>query len=78
VLPPQVAAFIELCPSIERALGGAVVVLVGTDCPEFRALRAEDVVRWMEQPLVLDPGGFLEGSLGSDPRIRYIKVGKAA
>jgi UDPglucose 6-dehydrogenase len=76
ILPPEVSGFIELQPSPEMALRGASAVLVGTDCPEFRALRANDVVAWMKQPLVLDPGGFLEKSLGADDRIRYVKVGR--
>ncbi len=74
-LPAEVARFVDLQSSFEGALRGAVAVLVGTDCPEFRSLHADDVVAWMKQPLVLDPGGFLESRLGKDARIRYVKVG---
>jgi UDPglucose 6-dehydrogenase len=75
-LPPAVATEVELCASPEEALRKSAAVVIGTDCPEFRSIRAEEVVAWMKQPLVLDPGGFLESSIGTDQRIRYMKVGR--
>jgi UDPglucose 6-dehydrogenase len=76
-LPADVATFVDLRRSPEDALRGATATLVGTSCREFLAIRADDVVSWMKNPLVLDPGGFLEASLGKDDRIRYAKVGRA-
>jgi len=75
-LPEELTRIIDLQSSPEQALRGAVAVLVGTDCSEFRSLRPDDVVAWMKQPLVLDPGGFLESVLGTSDRIRYVKVGR--
>jgi UDPglucose 6-dehydrogenase len=75
-LPPDVARVVELCDSPEKALREAVAVVIGTDCPEFRSIPSGDILVWMKNPLVLDPGGFLESSLGKDARIRYVKVGR--
>jgi UDPglucose 6-dehydrogenase len=77
-LPSEVAHFVHLEPSAEMALRGAAALVVATDHPPFRSLRAEDIVRWMKHPLVIDPSGFLEAELGKDVRIRYLKVGKSA
>jgi hypothetical protein len=39
-------------------------------------LTAEAILSAMRKPLVIDPSGFLLTTLGSDPRIRYVRVGK--
>jgi UDPglucose 6-dehydrogenase len=74
-LPADLRACIDLRPSIEAAVCGAAAVLVATEWPEFAAVTADDLVRWMERPIALDPGRFLEAQLGRDPRIRYLAVG---
>jgi UDPglucose 6-dehydrogenase len=75
-LPPDVAAFIELCPSASAAFAGASALLLGNESPAFRDLDADEVARAMAHPLVVDPGGFLEGVLGKHRGIRYCKVGR--
>ena len=77
-LPVEFRAAIDLRPSIEAAVQGASAVLVATEWPEFTALSAAELVRWMPHPVVLDPGGFLEAQLGRDKRIRYLSVGRPA
>jgi UDPglucose 6-dehydrogenase len=77
-LPIECTAFLGLRGSVEEALRGADAVLVMTEWPEFTSLSADDVVRWMKSPLVLDPSGFLGARLGADERIRYRSVGRAA
>jgi UDPglucose 6-dehydrogenase len=67
---------VRLRPTMEAALQGAHAVLIATEWPAFSVLSADDVVRWMAQPLVLDPNGFLEKTLGTDPRITYLTVGR--
>lgn len=67
---------IRLCSTMEAAVRGAHAALIATEWPAFSALSADDVVRWMAQPLVLDPNGFLEKALGMDPRITYLTVGR--
>lgn len=77
-LPAELRAIIDLRPSPAEALRGAAAALVGTDWPEFTSIKAEDLVKWMQQPIVLDPGRFLEAHLGRDKRIRYLAVGRGA
>ncbi len=74
-LPVELSQCIDLRPSMEEALRGAAAVLVATEWPEFTSITADDLVRWMQQPVVLDPGRFLESQLGRDKRIRYLAVG---
>jgi UDPglucose 6-dehydrogenase len=76
-LPAEAAAFVDLRPSAEGALQGADAALVATEWPEFCSISAEDVVRWMRRPIVLDPSRFLHRQLGADERIHYVAVGRA-
>ena len=77
-LPPELAAIIDLRPTAEAALRGASAALLATEWPEFASLRADDVVQWMRETIVLDPGSFLAAALGADARIRYFAVGRRA
>src|SRR5262245_39274531 len=75
-LPAELKAVIDLRPSLEAAIRGTSAVLVATEWPKFSTLSADDLVRWMQQPIMLDPGRFLEAQLGMDKRIRYLTVGR--
>jgi UDPglucose 6-dehydrogenase len=75
-LPPEIAAFIDLRPSASAAAAGAAALLIGNESPEFLGLDLETLVRGMADPLVIDPGGFLESVLGKHHGIRYFKVGR--
>jgi UDPglucose 6-dehydrogenase len=75
---PDDLAYIELRPSPAAALRGAAAAVVGTEWPELASLRVEDMLCQMEQPVLLDPGRFLEERMGADDRIRYLAIGRAA
>lgn len=77
-LPAELTDCMCLRPSVEMTLRGADAVLIATEWPEFRSISANDVVEWMTQPNVLDPGHFLETNMAMDKRIRYFAVGRAA
>ena len=77
-LPVELRGSIDLRRSVEEALRGAAAVLVATEWPEFTLIGADDLITWMQQPIVLDPGRFLEAQLGRDKRIRYLAVGTVA
>ncbi len=77
-LPAELRAVIDLRASLEAAVRGAQALLVATEWPEFSKLTADDIVAWMQTPLVLDPGRFLTAQVGADRRIRYLTVGKPA
>jgi len=76
-LPPDVPPEITLCATAEEALDGARALVVATPWPEFRSVTADDVVARMTVPNVVDAAGALADTLGSDPRVRYVTVGKA-
>ena len=77
-LPPEVSQLIALHASAPAALSGAACLVIGTAWPEFSSVDAEIVFSSMNAPNVIDPFRLLENTLGSDPRIRYITVGRPA
>ena len=77
-LPPDLAAAITLCSTPTDALAGVVGLVVATEWPDYQSVPADVVVASMRSALVLDPNRFLSQTLGNDPRIRYVTVGKGA
>jgi UDPglucose 6-dehydrogenase len=75
-LPLDLDSAIDLNTSPTQALRGASAAVVATEWPELSSIRGEDVISLMKQPIVLDPGRFLEAQLGGDYRIRYLSVGR--
>ena len=76
VLPPQIAASIELTDSIHDALRDADALVVGTEWPQFQELRPKDF-RMMRRRLVIDPKRHLEAQLRGIRNVRYVGVGLA-
>ncbi len=64
-----------LAGSALEAVGDAQALVVMTPWQEFADVPADDVVRAMSTPIVVDPAGAVSATLGSDARIRYITVG---
>jgi UDPglucose 6-dehydrogenase len=77
-LPEGLAPAVELCGSPSEALRGADVAVLATPWPEYRELRAEDVVSAMRRARVVDPGRVLEDVFGGDGRILYLATGRPA
>jgi len=77
VLPNELAQKIKLFSSPLPVLEEASTLVIGTEWPEYQSLTAESVLSVMRNPLVLDPNRFLIKTFGSDPRFRYVTVGKA-
>jgi UDPglucose 6-dehydrogenase len=75
-LPPELIRKIYLCSSAYEALQGAEALVVSTEWPDYKSIDADAVISSLKNPIVLDAGSFLFGTLGSDQRIRYITVGK--
>lgn len=76
---PEDVAGVQVCPTAEAAVRAAEAILVATPWPVFRDLAAEELARWARPSVVvLDPAGYLAERLASDPRIRYVTVGRAA
>jgi UDP-glucose 6-dehydrogenase len=77
VLPNELAQKMKLCSSPLAALEGVSSLVIGTEWPEYQSLTAEKVLSVMREPLVIDANRFLVKTFGSDPRFRYVTVGKA-
>jgi UDPglucose 6-dehydrogenase len=75
-LPGELAERVELGVSPLSVLQDAAALVVATEWPEYQSLSSESVLAAMRHPLVLDPNRFLALTLGSDPRIKYVTVGK--
>lgn len=74
-LPEDMNVPIHLAGGLNAALAGADVAVLATAWPEFRSLTAEQIVGSMRHPRLVDQTGFL-GSVASDPRITYVRVGR--
>jgi UDPglucose 6-dehydrogenase len=68
---------LQLTTSLDDVLSGADAAVVATPWPEFTTLTAEQLVRAMRAPCLVDQAGFL-GHLADDPRLTYIRVGRPA
>jgi UDPglucose 6-dehydrogenase len=75
VLPPDLA--VQLVDTALGAAEGASALVVATPWPEYLHIAAGDVTARMTRRLVIDAGGFLTETLGRDPAIEYLRVGKA-
>jgi UDPglucose 6-dehydrogenase len=76
-LPEEIGG-IEMCGDPISAATQADAVVVGTPWPVFREVTADALLAVSPRPTVIDPGRFLDLTLGSDPRVRYLSVGTPA
>lgn len=76
-LPDDLQTVIKLCGSPLEAAEGASVLVIGTQWPELKEVGAAAVASKMARPLVLDQNRFLEQTVGADPAIEYVTVGKS-
>jgi UDPglucose 6-dehydrogenase len=74
-IPGDLLDVLQLCDAPEDAFDGAVAAVIATEWPELLALSADNVVKRMARPLVVDASRYLEKNLGADPRIEYRAVG---
>jgi UDPglucose 6-dehydrogenase len=76
--PPELKDLdVALCASAKEALTGADVAVVATEWPDYRGLEAEDFVRAMRRPCIVDPNWFLADLMAPEPRITYVATGRA-
>lgn len=75
-LPPELRPDIELCGSAPETLRRADAVVIATEWPVFRYLTADDLVKEMNTPLVLDANSFFDPPMAADPRVQYVAVGR--
>jgi UDPglucose 6-dehydrogenase len=66
---------IELSSDPVAASPGAHALLVATEWPEFRQLRADHLLVREPVPIVIDQSGWLASTLGADSRLNYVQFG---
>jgi UDPglucose 6-dehydrogenase len=74
VLPDDLAA-VELCASAQAAARGADALVLATAWPNYKELRAAEVVEDMREKLVIDPDRFLSSWEGL-PGVHYVAIGR--
>ena len=75
-LPPDLAAIVDLRPTLEEALTGADAAVVATEWPEFRALGPEIYGKVMRTSFVVDQNGFLSALLERRDDLEYAALGR--
>jgi len=75
-LPPDLSRILTICRTPEDTLDESNALVVSTEWPEYLSVEAKTVVDRMKEPIVVDANRFLVKTLGADPRVRYIAVGK--
>jgi UDPglucose 6-dehydrogenase len=76
-LPAALEAEISLCKTSLAAAQDASALVVCTAWPEYREVSAGQLLSVLHMPLVIDAAGFLAGSLGAEPGLRYARVGSS-
>ena len=74
-LPPEFGA-VTIALDAPGAVAGAAAVVLATEWPEFRELRAEDFTVGMAGRLVLDPASFLPTAVREDPALTILSIGR--
>jgi UDPglucose 6-dehydrogenase len=77
-LPQDLAERITLVDSARAAVDGASALVVSTPWPDYRQVAAAGVAARMANRLVLDANRFFGATLGADPSMRHLSVGKAS
>jgi len=67
-------ATVNLPEETKATLDGADALVIGNEHPLYREVSADEIVRLMRRPLVIDPSGWLNIT---DPRIEYVVVGRS-
>ena len=75
-LPSDLAAIVDLRPTLEDALTGADAAVVATGWPEFRTLIPETYAEVMRTCFVVDQNGFLSALLEPRDDVDYAALGR--
>jgi UDPglucose 6-dehydrogenase len=77
-LPSDLAPNIQLSESALAACANADALVVATEWPEYRDIRADALIGAIKSPLVVDANRFLSKTLGEAAGVRYVAVGTPA
>lgn len=75
-LPVDLASVMTLCSTPLDALDQASVLVIGTEWPDYLAIKREAIIgRMGPHPIVIDANRFLSKTLGQMPGVLYAAVG---
>jgi UDPglucose 6-dehydrogenase len=69
---------VRLESDLRPALEGADAAVVCTEWPQIREASWPELAGLMKRPLLVDPNGFLEKELKSQPGVEHLRVGRAS
>jgi UDPglucose 6-dehydrogenase len=75
-LPDDLVPLIRLEASALEAAQGSDAIIVATEWKDFLEIPSADLKKVADQPVLIDPGRFLEATLGLDPQVEYYSIGK--
>lgn len=71
-LPPKYTQYFQKCATALGTLDYADVLVIATECAEYRDFSTDDVVSAMRTPIVVDSNRFLARAMEGDPRELYV------
>ena len=74
--PADLAAVVDLRPSLDAALDGADAAVVATEWPEFRAATPDAFASRMRTPFVIDQNAYLAATLDGRGDVQYVALGR--
>ena len=77
-LSADLAGVVELFSTPLEAVRGADALVVATEWQDYLAISAREVIDQTQTAWVIDANRFLGKTLGMDPGIRYLSVGKVS
>jgi UDPglucose 6-dehydrogenase len=72
---PDLHTIISLSPDIARSVENADCIIIATEWPEFQKIEQE-IITTMRGKIIIDPNGFIKGTLGNIHHTRYFAVGR--
>ena len=75
-LPPKLHTIISLSSNIAGSVENADCIIIATEWPDFQKIEKE-IITTMRGKIIIDPNGFMEGTLGNIHKMRYFAVGRS-
>jgi UDPglucose 6-dehydrogenase len=76
-LSPELADKIRLYSTALEAVSNAHALVLATNWPDYQHIGASDIFTRMLSPVIIDVSRFLLTTLGNDPHIHYLTIGKS-
>jgi len=75
-LPQKLHTIISLSSDIACSVENADCIIIATEWPDFQKIKKE-IITTMRGKIIIDPNGFIKGTLGNIQHMRYFAVGRS-